>query len=124
MRLNEYATNGKWPGGPLQYDENARQTIQMIRKYDDGKLCEICHYFNEAWEEITKEDFIQLFLRENDKYELIDPPCDCFEITIDQSNKPQTLLVRPKPTSKDKGKRLMRSLRKHISNILWQKDAA
>ncbi len=67
---------------------------------------------------MTKADFIAHFLKENDKNELIDPPCDCFEIAIDQSNKPQTLLIKPKPTSIDRSKRVARFIKKKFLRIL------
>lgn len=123
MNVKDYQSNEQWPGGKLEFEEDARQTVQMIRKYDDGKLCGLCYYFDEQWKQMTKADFIAHFLKENDKNELIDPPCDCFEIAIDQSNKPQTLLIKPKPTSIDRSKRVARFIKKKFLRILW-KDAA
>lgn len=67
---------------------------------------------------MTKAEFIAHFLKENDNHELIDPPCDCFEITIDQSNTPQVLLVRPKPTTIDKSKRFVRFFKKNLLRVL------
>lgn len=123
MNVKDYQSNEQWPGGKLEFEEDARQTVQMIRKYDDGKLCGLCYYFDEQWKQMTKADFIAHFLKESDKWELIDPPCDCFEITIDQSNKPQTLLVRPKPTTIDRSRRLVRFFKRNFQRVLWKNAA-
>lgn len=123
MQFLEYTTNSQWSGGELIYDENAKETLRMMQTYD-WKMCEECHYFDEAGNEMTRADFEAHFLKLDSNQILIDPPCDCFEITIDQSNRPQVLLVRPKPTTKDKGKRVVRWFQKRFRNILWPKNAA
>lgn len=115
MRYEDYKSNeGSKVGGALIYNESARDVLRTIASYDDGGLCQECHYFDEAGNEMKKADFETHFLKIDDSHTLIDPPCDCFEVKIDQSNKPQTLLVRPKPTTRDKSKKVARWLKKRF----------
>jgi len=118
MHFNDYQSNEAGPGGPLVFQEGPRSTYNnVIKKYDDGKLCEVCYYFDENGEAMKKEDFLKKYLPTNERGDLIETECDSFEYTIDQSNKPQTLLVRALPTKTHKTKKLILRIGKSISSI-------
>jgi hypothetical protein len=125
MRFEEYQSNEAGLGGPLVFEEGPRSTFyNVIKKYDDGKLCEVCHYFDENGEEMKKEDFLKKYLPTNERGDLIETECDAFEYTIDQSNKPQTLLVRALPSKTHKTKRLIAGIGKRFRSIFSWKNAA
>lgn len=125
MRFDEYKSNEVGPGGPLVFQEGPRSTYNnVIKKYDNGKLCEVCHYFDENGEEMKKEDFLKKYLPTNKAGDVIETECDSFEYTIDQSNKPQTLLVRALPTKRHKTKKLIAGFGKRFRSIFTWKNAA
>ncbi len=108
MQLKEYKSNKAGPGGELKDNEGPRKIYyDIIMKYDDGGLCQECHYFDESGEEMKKEDFLKKYLPTNARGDLVETECDSFEYNIDQSNQPQTLLVRALPTKRHKTKRLI-----------------
>ena len=118
MNFKDYQSNEAGGGGPLVFEEGPRSTYNnVIKKYDDGKLCEECHYFDEHGEEMKKEDFLKKYLPTNERGDVMETECDSFEYTIDQSNKPQTLLVRALPTNRHKTKKLILRIGKSIRSI-------
>jgi hypothetical protein len=73
---------------------------------------------------MKKEDFLKKFLPTDSKWELVETECDSFEYVIDQSNKPQTLLVRALPTKTHKTKKLIAGIGRRIRSIFQWKNAA
>lgn len=118
MHFKDYQSNEAGLGGKLEFDDGPRRIYyDIIKKYDEGKLCEECHYFGEHGEEMKKEDFLKKYLPTNAKGELMETECDSFEYIIDQSNKPQVLLVRALPTKTHKTKKLIVGIGKRIRSI-------
>lgn len=125
MQLKEYKSNKAGAGGELKFNEGPRRIYyDIIKKYDDGGLCQECHYFDDNGEEMKKEDFLKKFLPTDSKWELVETECDSFEYVIDQSNKPQTLLVRALPTKTHKTKKLIAGIGRRIRSIFQWKNAA
>ena len=110
MRFDDYKSNEGSKGGPLIYNDSVRDVLRTIASYDDGGLCKECHYFDENGLEIKKEDFLAHFLPRGANGELDRPLYVSFHVIIDQSNDPQTLLVRPNLGTQDRGRRLIESL--------------
>lgn len=118
MKYEEYKSNNAGLGGELRFREGPRSVYNnIIKKYDDGKLCEECHYFDEHGQEVKKEDFLIKYLPTNAKGELIETECDDFEYTIDQSNKPQKLLVRALPSTRHRTKKAISRFGKRFMSI-------
>lgn len=66
MRPNEiYQSNKEGTGGVLKYNNNAQETLTVVERYDVGKLCGLCYYYDENNNPITKEVFLENFLPKN-----------------------------------------------------------
>lgn len=131
--MEEYVSNNEGKGGPLKYNNSAKEAITVIEKYDIGWLCGLCYYYDENGNQITREIFVENFLPKNNEWELTHPLYATFETIIDQSNKPQVLIMRPKLATTDKGRRIAAGLPfgTRILTLLgvknrnlWKKDAA